>query len=159
MKKIILSLLFTMIATLSANEIEVFSTNTLNIVLDRNTTFKKIYMGKYTDFIKNANSIFNAKNAIFAGISGSLFGATAISQSNVDIKASVGAGALGALAGYAIGSSVKWFISDNEYVYISLAKNSKGESTLIQTLIVANNFLLDSTIEKISIDARQSLLK
>ena len=50
-------------------------------------------------------------------------------------------------------------ISDNEYVSISKAVNSKGEGTLIQTLIVANNFLMDSSIIEEGEKARLKLIK
>ena len=158
MKNIILLIALSAI-TLIANEIQVFNTNTMRINLDSNTKFEKVYMGKYSDFMENAQSILSTKEVILASASGALIGASMSQAASSDLAANAGAGAAGALVGYAIGSGFKWIINDNEYVYISLATNSKGESTLIQTLIVANSFLYDSTIEEMGIEARQSLLK
>lgn len=140
-------------ATLMANEIQIFTKNTMEVNLDSKTVTEKVYMGKYSDFMKDPAGNLS-KGLVKAAANGAFIGAlnngsTAMGQAGKLDLNNLAAGGLGALAAYTVGSGVKWLIEDNEYVYISLAINSKGEKTMIQTLIVANNFLTDSTIEEI----------
>ena len=147
-----ITLLVVFHASLMANEIQVFTKNTMEIPLDSKTVTEKIYMGKYEDFMKNPSA--NLKKGLSTAVAnGTIQGAMNSSEAykaagKLDPNTML-AGGLGALAAYTVGSGIKWFIADNQYVYISLAINSKGVPTMIQTLIVANNFLTDSEIEEI----------
>ncbi len=161
MKRFLILTMLLAVSIANANEIQVFNSNTMDIELDKNTTFDKIYQGKLEDFYKNSQAIFTTYAASQAAAEGVLVGSlnshiADTGNVNTDYLA---AGAIGALAGYAIGGTISWFISDNQYIYISKATNSKGESTMIQTLIVANNFLMDSSIEEKALEARQALIK
>ncbi len=162
--KFLKSLMLTILlgATLMANEIQIFTKNTMEIELDPKTVSEKIYMGKYSDFMKDPAGNLS-KGFTQAAANGAFMGAlnstSTINQAGKIDSGNIAAGGLGALAGYAIGSGAKWFMADNEYVYISLSVNSKGEKTMIQTLIVANNFLTDSTIEEIGKKELQAQMK
>ena len=145
MKKIFI-LLIGLVALISANEIQVFTTNTMDIPVDKKSKVETVYQGEYEEFMKNPATHFAA-----AAVTGAAIGVTGNnSLSTVSNLASAGAGALGGLAGYALGKGVIWFISDNQYLSIYKVTNSKGEVTLLQMLIVANNSLSDSELKEIS---------
>lgn len=161
MKNILLSTIFAVVSVASANEIQTFTTNTLHIELDKNTKFVNVYNGTLANFYENSSKILNSKEVLSVGVNGAYKGAlnsgfSANGQVNSDFAS---AGAIGALAGYALGSGVTWVISDNEYLSISKATNTKGEVTLLQTLIVANNSISDNEIITNGEEARLKLLK
>jgi len=161
MKKILLSTVFSLVSMVSANEIQIFTTNTMHIALDKETKFVNIYNGTLANFYENSSKILNSKEVLSVGVNGAYKGAlntdfSANGQVNSDFAS---AGAIGALAGYALGSGVKWVISDNEYLSISKAINTKGEATLLQTLIVANYSISDNDIKTTGENARLKLIK
>lgn len=153
MKKIILILMSVMV--LMANEIQVFTSNTMHIELDSNSKIEKLYFGKSEDFYKNQAEIVkdiqkNTKSALFQGTT------TALYASSGEIAKAAVAGGTGGVnplgAGIAIGGMLAvvgtkavydWARQDNEYIMLSRAVNSAGEETLLYTMIVANNAVSD----------------
>jgi len=169
MKKTIIStLLFA--SLLSANEIQVFTTNTKHIKLDKNT---KIAQVAYCAIGKECKNLIdeNSLNGKFITTSAAFSAVTASTGAIVDNNiagaggADILAGGIGSLAGIAIGATGLWVKSqfkslskDNEYIVSSLAKNSKGEETLLMTLIVTNDEITEvNAIELASINQNKLL--
>lgn len=148
-----------------ANQIQVFSTNTMGIELDQGSKFERIYAGSREDLAKNGKEKINAAMASSVIIGGFLGTSNAItpvlsSSNSVKLDARNGlAGIGGAVIGYAIGAGVTWFIADNEYFYFTLAENSKSEKTIIQTLIVANNSIFEKELEELGQTALKQFVK
>lgn len=138
-----------------ANEIQVFTSNTMHIELDSNSKIEKLYFGKSEDFYKNQADIMkdiqqNTKSALFQGT------VTALYASSGEIAKGAVAGGAGGInplgAGIAVGGMLAvvgtkavydWARQDNEYIMLSRAVNSAGEETLLYTMIVANNAVSD----------------
>jgi len=169
MKNFIKAILFAMVlvtsmlvTSVSANEFQVFSSFTKKIEIDSNSNsnFKKIYYGKAEEFYKNPSKYLNEANikqittyslqSITNGVNSLAAGGT-------------GKGGLIGLAGIAIISigevGYNWIISDNEYIYLSLVTNTKGEQTLIYTLIVANSSIDDDEGESLALADQKKLIR
>ena len=151
LKLFITSIVF--VGAIMANEIQVFTKNTMDLPLDSKTVTEKIYSGKYDDFMKNPKK-YLSKGFAAATANGAFVGAynstNAINAMGKSDFSQVGIGAITGLAVYGAYAAGSWFVSDNQYLYLTLAINSKGKKTMIQTLIVANNSLSDNEIEKIA---------
>jgi len=150
--------------SLMANEIQVFSTNTMQIELDSNSKITNIYNGSLEDFYKNSKAIIEGPkvtNAIINGMHSAAMTATTTGNiyngTNVQVNQII-SGGIGALVGLGIGYGVSWIVSDNEYISISVVVNSKGESTMIQSLIVANNSISEEEISDLGIKALNKLI-
>ena len=147
-----------LVSFLNANEIQVFSSLTKKIEIDSSCDFEKIYYGEAEEFYKNPSKYLNEasiKNA-------STYGMQAMSNGIKSLSAGgTGQGGLIGLASVAVVSlgemSFNWIVSDNEYIYISVATNTKGEQTLIYTLIVANNSLDDKEGESLALADQKKL--
>ena len=163
MKKTILLILFTI--NIYANEIQVFSANTMHIKLDSKTKVTEVYNGTLEDFYKNSKDIIESK-VVTSAITDGMHSAAMTSNSTGNLyngssvdASQIAAGGIGALAGYALGSGITWIISDNEYISVSVVVNSKGEYSLIQTLIVANNSITNSEVKKLGKKALKNLIE
>ena len=164
MKKIII-IMIAMTISLLANEIQVFSTNTMHITLDKNSKVTNIFNGELNDFYKNSEKILKSKevaetitngihqSAMYANNAGNLYNGHGINANQMI------AGGVGALAGYAIGSGITWAISDNEYVSVNVVTNSKSETTLIETLIVSNYSISNKKVKEIGQKEIQKIIK
>jgi len=164
MKKIII-IMIALTISLLANEIQVFSTNTMHITLDKNSKITNIFNGELNDFYKNSEKILKSKevaeaiangihqSAMYANNAGNLYNGQSINVNQIV------SGGIGALAGYAIGKSLQWVVSDNEYVSVSVVTNSKGETTLIETLIVANYSISNEKVKEIGKNEIQKMIK
>jgi hypothetical protein len=162
MRKIILLILF--VISIYANEIQVFNSNSMHIELDSKSKITTIYNGSLEDFYKNSKEIIESKvvtSAIMNGMHSAAMTSNSTGNlyngSNIDIN-QITAGGVGALAGYALGSGVTWVISDNEYISVSVVVNSKGEPTMIKTLIVANNSISNEEVSDIGKKALKKLI-
>lgn len=137
---------------LFANSTQVFVSNTMHIELDSNTNYEKVFLGTKEDFYKESNNIFKSELVQQAAVASSL-SAVAAAGANGSFKGLdsngglIGAGlilgAVGAIKTY------EYIVSDNEYVYVATATNSKGEKSLIYSLIVSNYSLNDSSLNNI----------
>lgn len=138
-----------------ANEIQVFTSNTMHIKLDSNSQIEKLYFGKSEDFYKNQAEIVkdiqhNTKSALFQGTTTALYASSGEIAKNIAAGGSgsfdsnaglIGIGAMVAIAG---GKAIYDLArQDNEYIMLSRAVNSAGEETLLYTMIVANNAVSD----------------
>jgi len=163
MKKGILFLLIGSI--LCANEIEIFTANTMNIKLDKKSVIQEIiYCKPGSECVKLIRNDKENRDYLLYGAA--YQGATAIvgtsmkSFSNIAIQstgASLQNGALGALAGLVLVSGTylahdAWegYTKDYEYRIVSYAKNSKGEETLLATLIVSNDKIDDRKVKELA---------
>lgn len=149
-------LIFTALAISAiANEIQVFSSNTMHIDLDSGSKIEKVFFGKKEDFAKNQEQITkdlksNLGAAVFQGSVTTLQASTgemaksAVAGGVGGVNPIMAVAAIGIMAGAAgtraIYDSVR---EDHEYIMLSTAVNSKGENTLLYTMIVANNAISD----------------
>jgi len=163
MKKIIFICLI--VINVYANEIQVFTTNTMHIKLDSKTKVTEVYNGTLEDFYKNSEKIIESKT-VTSAIANGMHSAAMTSNSTGNLyngssvdASQIASGGIGALAGYALGSGITWIISDNEYISVSVVVNSKGESSLIQTLIVANNSISNSEVKELGEKELKNLLE
>ena len=149
MKKIILFFVTCLVAF--ANEIQVFSTNTMHIELDSSSKIEKVFFGKKEDFAKNQEQIAkdlksNLGSAVFEGSMGTLQASTgemakhAVGGGVGGVDPLMAVAAIGIMATAAGTRAVYDYArEDHEYIMLSTAVNSKGENTLLYTIIVANN--------------------
>ena len=172
MKVFLLVFFFFLNLSVMANEIQVFTSNTMRIDLDKNSTLIEIIYcktgAKCVDLVKKdpetGNVLMNgfAYHSAVAVGSDTLKSSSSMSHSSVS---NVQAGAVGALAGLAVVSSVYFihdiwsgFTKDYEYIISSYVKNSLGEETLLATLIVSNDELSDKEAKKIAFEDQKKLL-
>jgi hypothetical protein len=147
-----------------ANEIQVFTTNTMHIPLDPDSkVVKEVFSGTLEDFYKYSRENLEG-DFVVTKIDNKIMTSEIRSTSSYSVSSPHGryggsntssdvVGAFVAVMDYTISSVV----SDNEYVTVNEVKNSKNESTLIQTLIVANNSISDSEVKEISQKAFKKL--
>jgi hypothetical protein len=145
--------------TLSANEIQVFSSKAdIDIKVTQKSVFTKVYYGSAKEFYANPKKYLNDKTVKSAAT----FGLASVGIGAVSL-AGGGSGKAGlyGLAGTAIASigvmSYNWITSDNEYIYISTLTNPDGKTTLVYTLIVANNFISDKEGETLALANQKKL--
>ena len=148
-----------------ANEIQVFTTNTMHIKLDSETKVTEVYNGTLEDFYKNSEKIIESKT-VTSAIANGIHSAAMTSNSTGNLHngssvdaSQIAAGGIGALVGYALGSGILWFVTDNEYISVSVVVNNKGEASLIQTLIVANNSISNSEVKELGEKELKNLLE
>lgn len=148
---------------LSANEIQVFTSNTMHIAIDKDAKVTPLYFGPANEFYKNRKDYLaklNAKTEKTAATYG-LMSLTNVAQgigtgSNADLKG----GAIG-LASIAVISLSKAtydaITADKEYLFLSKVINSAGKETYIYTLIVANDSITKEEASKIAIKEIQNI--
>lgn len=142
----------------SANEIQVFSSNTMHVAIDNDVKVTPLYFGPAAEFYKNRKDYLqklNAKTEKTAATYG-LMSLTNVAQgvgtgSTVDMKG----GALG-LASVAVISLFKAafdsITADKEYLFLNKVVNGNGEETFIYTMIVANDPITQEEASKIAIN-------
>ena len=139
MKNIILTLAFSI--SLFANEVQIFTSNTMQLALDKGTRIEKVFSGTKEEFYKNRVDILNSdlvKGAAMATLKA--YGATATNVGSYN--GGIEGGLIGLAASMLVIGGVKtyeYFVADNEYVLISIATNSKGLKTMLQTIVVSNS--------------------
>jgi hypothetical protein len=143
MKKVILSMfmLLTLVLPAMANEIQLFTSNTMHIELDSNTKIEKVFFGESEDFYKQYKDIMQTDMVQKAAFHGAL-SATAVAASRGTFKnlnSNNGLAGVAAIAAFTVGKiTYDWATSDNEYVLVTIATNSAGEKTMLQTMLVTN---------------------
>lgn len=149
-------LIFTALAISAiANEIQVFSSNTMHIDLDSGSKIEKVFFGKSKDFAKNQEQITknlktNLGEATYAGTMATLQGSTGEMAKSAMAGGTGGVNPIALVASVTIAASAAGIRAiydsareDYEYTMLSTAVNSKGENTLLYTMIVANDAISD----------------
>ncbi len=156
-----------------ANEVQVFTSNTMHIELDSDTKIERLFFGKTKEFYEKQGEIIKdlKKNSASALMSGTI---TTLQSSSSEIAKNIAAGgsglggvdtngglmAIGAMVAIAGGKALFDYASeDHEYMMMSKAINAKGEETLLYTLIVANNSLETQEGEEMALGEQKKLLK
>jgi hypothetical protein len=160
MKKVLTALLssVTLTATLFANEIQVSTSNTMHIPIDKNSKVTPLYFGPAQEFFKNRKAYLEKLNAETSkdAATYSLMALGNVAQgvgtgSSVDLKG----GAIG-LASVAVISLSKWafdsITADYEYLFLNKVVNSDNQETYIYTMIVANDSITEKEASKIAVN-------
>jgi len=164
--------LFLLSWSVYANDVEIFTANTMDIDLDPKSTIIEILYcktgSKCVQLIQNSkeNRDFLIHGAAYQGAT-AIVGTSMQSFSSLTLQttgASLETGAIGALAGLALISGTyyahdawKSYTKDYEYRLVSYAKNSRGKETLLATLIVSNDELADSEVKKMAFEKQKEL--
>lgn len=132
-----------------ANNTQVFISNTMDIKLDKDAKYEKVFLGTYTDFMNSAKDIIDS-DILKSGLVNSGLAALNSAASNGTFKnLDTGGGLIGAGAVLAVSLGISIFgndyedesIIDKRYVYTALATNSKGEKTTIYGFVICPNEL------------------
>lgn len=137
---------------LIANSTQVFISNTMQIELDSDTVYEKVFLGTKEDFYKESESLYNSKLIQESAVASSMSVIAAAGANQSFSKLDMNGGLIGAGLIIGVVGSIKtyeYIVADNEYVYVSTATNSKGEKTLVYGLIISNYSLNDSSLEKV----------
>jgi hypothetical protein len=155
--KVVLGLISALAISLTANEIQVFTGNSMLIPLDKDSKFEKVYVGDIQGYAK-------AQAAHDAGTIGYVAGMSALAGTSKnlfqDVKSSGGlVGAAVALVGGAAKVSYDLYNEDHEYAASYLATNSKGEKTTILTYIVSNDSIKDNEVETLALAEHKKIVQ
>ena len=169
-----LTTLFILCTTLLSNEIQVFTANTMKIDLDSKTQIEEVFYGDRDIYLGNQKEIFDFASSktfikpgalfLVSGVATKLAANTlsSISSSTSHLNQAgniqLGVGASILVLGTAA-KTYKYITSDNQYMYISIAQNSSGEKTMLQTMIIANYALTHDEIKKIGSKHQRSQIK
>lgn len=170
MKKLFLVFILVVSTTL-ANEIQVFTTNTMEITLENNTTFKKIFSGDYRvykdnkkkidSFIQSSFSLEEKEAYALATATFGILSKAVAKEYGLSTLNKVGDVNLvlagGMVLTMILPDAYKALVKDYEYIYVSFA-TSNSQQTIIKTLIVSNDKLTLEEIERIGIKAQNDLL-
>lgn len=124
---------------------QVFISNTMDIKLDKNTKYEKVFLGTYTDFMNNAKDIIDSDTLKVGLVNTGLATLNTAANNGTFKHLDAGGGLIGAGAILAVSLGIAIFgndyedksITDKRYVYTALATNSKGEKTTIYGLVVS----------------------
>ena len=174
MKKILLSLMLA--GSLFANEIQIFTTNSMNMKFDKETQLNKVYFGTIG---QNGIQIYNSTNhsktlrngAMAGGLSVASVAAGRGSFSNIDsnggliglaVVATITAGVIAFdMIENSSASSTNSGIAiiDNQYILKNIATNKNGKQTVLQTIIVSHDKLNLEEAESMALNNQIKLLK
>jgi hypothetical protein len=160
--KVLLSSL-ALAASLFANEIQVSTSNTMHISIDKDAKVTPLYFGPSQEFFKNRKDYLQKLNDATAknATTYSLMALGNVAQgagtgSTADLKG----GAIG-LASVAVISLTKYafdsITADNEYLFLSKVVNDNNEETYIYTMIVANDSISEEEANKIAVNEIQKM--
>jgi len=143
MKKIIYLVLFLGLSVYANTQ--VFISNTMDIKLDKDTKYEKVFLGTYTDFMNNAKDIIDSDTLKGGLVNTGLATLNTAANNGTFKNLDAGGGLIGAGAVLAISLGIAIFgndyedksITDKRYVYTALATNSKGEKTTIYGFVVS----------------------
>lgn len=157
MKKIIIVILSLIIyqINLSANSIQVFTSNTMHLKLSEDTKFEQVFLGDMETYIKSKNTVLSSKNLEQATASATLAtaaGATARGMPNkIDLRGGlIGAAAVGGVL--AVKSVYTSITEDNKYLFITVGVNPNKEKTLIYSYVIANYALDLKEVKKLAMN-------
>jgi len=145
---------------LFANEIQIFSSFNKKIELNKESTFKKIYYGSAEKFYANPSKYLSKKDLKRTATYGLESVETGIKSISAGGNGKGGLIGLASVVVVSIGKAgYNWIVKDNEYLYISLITNSKGEQALCYTLIVANDSISKSEGETLALTDQKKYIK
>jgi hypothetical protein len=152
---VILTLFLFSVSSLFANSVQVFTTNTMHLTIDKNKEIVNVFSGEKEDFLKNASSILDTsivkEGAANAALSGTA--AAAAQQSFKGLDANGGLVGVAVIASITAGILAYDYISksklfnDYEYLYIAKAKDNKDKETLIYSYIISKSELSSEEIK------------
>lgn len=141
--------------TVFADNIQVFTTNTMHLTIDKTKKLEIIYSGEKEEFMKEASSLLNSdlvKNAAASSVL-SATASAGVQDSFKGLDANgglVGVAVIGVITAgilsYDYISKSKLF-NDSEYVFVAKAKNANNKETLIFSYIISNNELTKEEIK------------
>jgi len=151
MKKLLSVLLLSAIG-LIANDIQVFTANSMNLQLDKGTNIREIFFGTSESFKASKGSYKKAGGTIINSI-------TSVGNSGGSGAAGAGAGIVGALVGATLIEGYSSLVKDNSYILLTKATTPKGETTFLKTMVISNDPITLEEAAKLSIKAQNSLIK
>lgn len=165
MEKIIFSLIGIIILSFNtlANEIQVFTSNSMHLTLEKNATVEKVFAGTYEDFNKQYAEIMKSKlvsTAAWTAYSGTMITAGAFAAGAGSIQGDSIPGLVVGLAFVAVTGVSKmaydYITADNEYIVLNIAVNSNGDKTMLQSHIVANYSITIEEAEKLAFEDQKN---
>lgn len=151
MRKLLLVLLLSSIG-LMANDIQVFTANSMRIELDKGTQIQEIFFGTSEGFSASKGSYKKAGGTILSGI-------TDVGNAGGSGSAGAATGAVGVLVGAALIEGYNSLVQDNSYVLLTKATNSKGETTFLKTIVISNEPITLKEAATVSAKAQNNLIK
>lgn len=150
MKRLLSFLLLS--SALMANDIQVFTSNSTHLVLDKGSQIKEVFFGTEEAFKAQSDSFKKAGGSILSGFAdlGNAGGAGA---------AGAAGGAIAVLASAALIEGYNSIVSDNNYVLISEATASNGHSTMLKTLVITNYSIPLEEAKSLATSAQKNLIK
>ena len=135
-----------------ANDIQVFTANSMQIQLDKGTQLQEIFFGTGEDFKASKGSYKKAGGSILSG-------ATSVGNAGGSGSSGAAAGAVGVLVSAVLIEGYSSLVKDNSYVLLTKATNSKGKSTFLKTIIISNDPITLKEAATISAKAQNNLIK
>lgn len=151
MKKLLSVLLLSSIG-LMANDIQVFTANSMQIKLDKGTQIREIFFGTSEGFSASKGSYKKAGGTIINSI-------TQVGNSGGSGASGAAAGGVGVLAAAALIEGYSSLVEDNSYVLLTEATNSKGEKSFLKTIIISNDPISLEEAATLSAKAQNNLIK
>lgn len=153
-------------STLFANQTQAFSTTTMPILMDKDTHPKKLFSGTYEEYGKQFSVIYGNENlktiGIMTGGASVLLMGNYLLKSGGSVKSFKSDGGIVGLAIVlavgAVSAAVAVATEDYEYEYVSILTNSKGEKTILETHIVANDKLSQDELDKYGFDSQMEYI-
>ncbi len=149
MKKL-LSVLLLSSMTLMANEIQVFTSNSMHLTLDKGSKITKVFFGTEEAFKTQAHAYKKAGGSIIDGFT------SAMSSGSGAIGA--GVGAIAVLATSAAIEGYNAAVADNNYVLLSEAIDSKGNKTILKSLVISNDNIPLEEAEELAQEDQNKLI-
>lgn len=153
MKKLLSVLLLSSIG-LIANDIQVFTANSMQLKLVKGTQIREIFFGTAEGFKASKGSYKKAGGTIINSI-------TSVGNSGGSGAAGAGAGAgiIGVLVGAALIEGYSSLVEDNSYILLTKATTPKGLTTFLKTMVISNEPITLKEAATISIKAQNNLIE
>lgn len=142
MKKLLSVLLLSSIG-LMANDIQVFTANSMHLTLDKGSKIKKLFFGTEEAYVKNSNAYKKAGGSIIDGF-------LSVGNSGGSGGAGASAGAIGVLITAAVIEGYNAIVADNHYILLSEAIDSQGNKTILKSLVISNDNIALEEAEKLA---------
>lgn len=158
--KVILLLLIFSLTNVFANSIQVFTTNTMHLEIDKNSKFIDIFSGDKKTFLEESikiNTELVKKGVVNAGLAGAASAAAAQTFKRMDangglVGLAVVATVTAGMVGFEYLSQSDLF-RDYEYLYIAKAFDKIGNETLFYTYIISEDKMSNEEIKKASLNS------
>ena len=144
-----------LISSLFANDIQVFTANSMHLKLDNTVKIEKLFFGTAKEFNKNRHKIYSSDFVKRASLAGGLSVSAAAAANMGSLKGLDSSGGLVGVAAIGVATvsiiAYDWVVSDNAYVLASVATNKDGVKTMLETLVISNYSLDLAEAEKIAL--------